>query len=58
MCIGRGMDKDDVVYIYIYTQWNTENEVKVNVIQSCPALCDPMDYTQPMEFSMPEYWSG
>ena len=29
--------------------------VKVKVTQSCPTLCNPMDYT---EFSEPEYWSG
>ena len=32
--------------------------VKVKVAQSCPVLCDPMDYIQSMEFSRPEYWSG
>ena len=26
--------------------------MKVKVAQSCPTLCDPMD------FSRPEYWSG
>ena len=31
--------------------------VCVKVAQSCPSLCDPMDYTV-MEFSTPEYWSG
>ena len=29
-----------------------ESEAKVKVTQSCPTLCDPM------EFSRPEYWSG
>ena len=29
-----------------------------SVTQLCPTLCDPMDYTQSMEFSRPEYWSG
>ena len=29
---------------------------KVLVAQSCPTLCDPMDFS--MEFSRPEYWSG
>ena len=28
----------------------------MKVAQSCPTLCDPMDYS--MEFSRPEYWSG
>ena len=27
-------------------------KVKMKVTQSCPTLCDPM------EFSRPEYWSG
>ena len=31
---------------------------KVKVTQSCLTLWDPVDYTQPMEFSRPEYWSG
>ena len=26
-------------------------------VQSCPTLCDPMDYTKSMEFSRQEYWS-
>ena len=30
----------------------------VKVTQSCPTLCDPMDYIQSMEFSRPDYWSG
>ena len=29
----------------------------MKVAQSCPTLCDPMDYTV-MKFSRPEYWSG
>ena len=38
-------------------------KVKVLVTQSCPTLCEPMDYIacQPslsMEFSRQEYWSG
>ena len=30
------------------------------VAQSCPTLCDPMDYQAPpsMGFSRPDYWSG
>ena len=31
---------------------------KVKITQSCLTLWDPMDYTQPMEFSRPEYWNG
>ena len=31
----------------------------MKVTQSCPTLCDPMDWTiQAMEFSRLEYWSG
>ena len=30
-------------------------KVKVKVTQSCPALCNPIQF---MEFSRPEYWSG
>ena len=33
----------------------SHQKVNVKVAQSCPTLSDPMD---PMEFSMPEYWSG
>ena len=38
--------------------------MKVKVTQSCPTLCDPMDYTvlqsmgSTILFSRPEYWSG
>ena len=36
-----------------------EGSSKVKVTQSCPTLCDHMDYNiQSMEFSRPEYWSG
>ena len=34
--------------------------VKVSVAQSCPTLCDPMDYSQAplyMGFPRKEYWS-
>ena len=30
----------------------------LNVANSRPTLCNPMDYIQSMEFSRPEYWSG
>ena len=55
MCIGRGMDKEDVVYIYPmeYLKWS-ESESHSVVSDSLR----PMDYTQSMEFSRPEYWSG
>ena len=32
--------------------------VKVKVTQSFPTLCDPVDYTQSVEISRPEYCSG
>ena len=36
--------------------------VCVLTTQSCPTLCDPMDYSLPgssfMEFSRQEYWNG
>ena len=38
-----------VVLIYALT---SRKYVKAKVIQSCPSLCDAM------EFSRPEYWSG
>ena len=36
----------------IVNQGSPELQLKVRVAQSCPTLCDPM------EFSRPEYWSG
>ena len=33
-----------------------KSSLKVKVAQSCPTLCDLIDYT--MDFSRPEYWSG
>ena len=42
---------------FFTTSGTWEREVKVKVTQSCPTLCDPMDYTV-TEFSRPEYWSG
>ena len=39
-----------------------KDKVKALVTQSCPTLCDSMDYSLPgslsMEFSRQEYWSG
>ena len=40
--INRSKDKEDRVHIY----WNIV-KVKVLVTQSCPTLCDPMDYSPP-----------
>ena len=43
---------------YFDPQWHptyVPSEVKFS--QSCPTLCDPMNYTV-HEFSRPEYWSG
>ena len=36
----------------------TFQKVKVKVTQSCPTLCNPVDYTVHGIFSRPEYWSG
>ena len=34
-------------------------KVKVKVVQWCPTLCDPMDYTvHAILQARPEYWSG
>ena len=38
--------------------WEGSFRENVKVAQSCPTLCDPMDYTQSVEFSRSEYWSG
>ena len=36
--------------------------MKVKVVELCPTLCHPMDYSSPgsssLEFSRPDYWSG
>ena len=38
--------KDMSLLTTIVTWWtDSKSEVKVKVIQSCPTLCDPMDYT-------------
>ena len=37
---------------------STVPSLKVKVAQSCPTLCDPMNYIKSMEFSRPEYRSG
>ena len=34
------------------------SQTKMKVAQSCLIFCDPMVYTQSMEFSRPEYWDG
>ena len=37
---------------------STVPSLKVKVAQSCPTLCDPMNYIKSMDFSRPEYRSG
>ena len=37
---------------------SSKSRSEVKLAQSCPTLCDPMDYIECMEFSRPEYWSG
>ena len=34
------------------------SQTKMKVAQLCLIFCDPMVYTQSMEFSKPEYWNG
>ena len=47
----------------MFVMWETEtwSLEKVKVIQLCPTLCDPVDYSLPaplsLEFSRQEYWS-
>ena len=38
------------------SKWLKESESESR--SACPALCHPMDYTEYMEFSRPEYWGG
>ena len=38
-------------------EWIKKIRLRVKVTQSCPTLCDSIDYTV-MEFSRPEHWSG
>ena len=56
--------------LFIIEDWNAKvgsqetpgSEVKSEVAQSCPTLCDPMDCSLPgssvQGFSRQEYWSG
>ena len=59
--------KKEIVFYYVccsfqYQTVNNNNNgwkwKKVKVTQSCLTLCDPMDYTQSIECSRPENWSG
>ena len=38
------------------SKWLKESESESR--SACPTLCDPMDSTEYMGFSRPEYWSG
>ena len=49
------MLKIESFFSLLLSKWWQEQKVKV--AQSCPTLCNPLDYTQSMEFSRPEYWS-
>ena len=45
--------------IFLYSRTDSiVRQVKVKASQSCPTLCDPMDYRRSVEFSRPEYWEG
>ena len=49
--------KDTVVLSpFKLSKWLKESESES--CSACPTLCDPMDYTEYMGFSRPEYWSG
>ena len=51
------LSKYTSIYLCIcYASYISQYVVKV--AQSCPTLCDPMDYIQSMEYSRPEDWSG
>ena len=69
--IGRNhylIKSQEFMVIYMMSQWFIPTvkishsfilnvyENKVKVAQSCPTLCDPMDYTQSTDFSRPDYW--
>ena len=41
----NGQRRCDIVYIKEHYLNKRNTEVKVKVTQSCPTLCDPMDYT-------------
>ena len=45
-----------------FTGFINSRVLRVLVAQSCPTLCDPMNFTLraplSMEFSRQEYWSG
>ena len=58
------------IFITIYCNYiSKEKEMKIKLTvllygipesESCSVVtvCEPMDYTQSMEFSRPEYWNG
>ena len=48
-CIGR--------WVLYHLVSSIDSTWKAKVAQSCPTLCDPMDYTV-VEFSRPEHWRG
>ena len=54
----------NIRYIYIYTCVYTHTHTHTHEVlgmQSCPTLCDPLDYSHAplsMEFSRQEYWGG
>ena len=56
----KSLMKDYIFYGSIFAKYLTR--VGMLVTQSCPTLCNPMDYSQPAPlstgFSRQEYWSG
>ena len=54
-CVSQALGKQ--FFFFLQKSGKTKKKRNVKVAQSCPTLCDPMDYTV-IEFSRPEYWSG
>ena len=51
--------KDTVVLSpFKLSKWLKESESESESRSACPTLCHPMDYTEYMGFSRPEYWNG
>ena len=49
-------------FLFIQTCHRNSLGIRTKSLQSCPSLCDPVDYSRqasvPMGFSRQEYWSG
>ena len=63
--LHKSTEKLELLYfflMYLKKLFTELNESESEVAQSCPTLCDPMDYSPPgppsMGFSRQEYWSA